>query len=488
MSTEIVPTAEGDLGRTPFAHLLVYAVDQQLTGALFLHVPDGAMHSVRLECGRPVKVQMGDGFAQLGTLLVEAGLIDKKTPDLSRIVPGLVGESLVAGGHIDRATLDKMVERQFYVRMNRLFGLPAATRYAYFANMHEIIDDGAPNLGVHPLATIWAGLREHATNSAMMRPILERIGEAKLKLHRLAAVDRLLPTPAERELLDQLREDPPTLRSLVSTNQPEEALIRRMVYGLVILRFLDFGKDALPLFPEKPAAPQTSASTVALARIRLQQSATRRFIPAAPDDVGDGERIRPQPRTRKRSRTSNPSVVAAIKTNVPAPKIVESESSLDVKTNSSGKGASNPPVESGTNRMDQTMMIPPAHAMYDLARKRLAEGDRKGALLACQQAREIDPDDPDFAVLATWIRAIIGGANLEACVHDLDKLLEQRPDHVPALFYRGYLRRRTGDETGAVADLQRVLELDPAHEDAQRELKRIERRSPAKRPSGLYQA
>jgi cytochrome c-type biogenesis protein CcmH/NrfG len=133
------------------------------------------------------------------------------------------------------------------------------------------------------------------------------------------------------------------------------------------------------------------------------------------------------------------------------------------------------------------MMMAPAHAMYELARKRLAEGDRKGALLACQQAREIDPDEPDYAVLATWIRAVIGGANLEGCVHDLDKLLEKSPDHVPALFYRGYLRRRTGDEAGAVADLNRVLELDPAHEDAQRELKRIERRAPAKRPSGLYQ-
>lgn len=485
MSTEILPTAEGDLGRTPFAHLLVYAVDQQLTGALFLHVPDGGMHSVRLECGRPVKVQMGDGFARLGKLLVEAGIIDMKTHDLPRIVPGLVGESLVAGGHVDRETLDQMVERQFYVRMTRLFSLPAATRYAYFANMHEIVDDGAPNLNVHPLATIWAGLREHATKSAMMNFILERFRDVKLKLHALAAVDRLLPTNAERAVIEQIRDKTPTIRLLVSTNQTEEALIRRVVYGLVILRFLDFGKDALPLFPEKTTPPTTSASNVALARIQLQQSPARRLIPAAPDDVGDGERIRPQPRTRKRSRASNPSAVAAIKTDVPAPKITEAKTSLDVKTTSTSISSSS---SSSTNFGDQTMMMAPAQAMYDIARKRLADGDRKGALVACQQAREIDPDEPNYAVLATWIRAIIGGANLEDCVGDLDKLLEKRPDHVPALFYRGYLRRRTGDEAGAVADLQRVVELDPNHEEAQRELKRIERRAPAKRPSGLYQA
>jgi len=496
MSTEVLPTAEGDLGRTPFAHLLVYAADQQLTGALFLHVPDGVMHSVRLECGRPVKVQMGDAFARLGKLMVDAGVIDSKTHDLPRTVPGLIGESLVAGGHITRETLDKMVEQQFFVRMTRLFGLPQATKYAYFADMHEIIDDGAPPSAVHPLALIWAGLREHAAASVMMAPVLERVGEAPLRLHQQAAIERLRPSLAEREVLERIREKPQTLKQLVSINPENESMVRRMVYGLVIVRFVDFGTEALPLFPEKAMIPETSTSSVTLARIRLQ-NAPRRFIPAAPDDVGDGERIRPQPRTRKRARPSDPGVAAAKKLEVPQPEIITVKPApapspkppvdASSSSNQTFDGVDAPPpmpvVSDGSPDTPR-----PAHAMYDLAMKRLAEGDRQGALAACQLAREIDPDQPDYAVLATWIRAVIGGSNLESCVNDLDKLLETRPDHVPALFYRGYLRRRTGDETGAVTDLHRVLELDPTHQDAMRELKRIERRSPAKRPSGLYQA
>lgn len=496
MSTEVLPTAEGDLGRTPFAHLLVYAADQQLTGALFLHVPDGVMHSVRLECGRPVKVQMGDAFARLGTLLIEAGIIDQKTHDLPRTVPGLIGDSLVAGGHITRDTVNKMVEHQFFVRMNRLFGLPSATRYAYFADMHELIDDGAPPSGVHPLALIWAGLREHATTSVMMVPVLERVGGAALRLHRQAAIERLQPTLAERDVLCRLRDDPPSLPQLVTENPENEALIRRMIYGLVILRFMDFGTEALPLFPEKAAIPETSASSVTLARIRLQQNAPRRFIAAAPDDVGDGERIRPQPRMRKRARPSNPNAVAVKPPEAPQPIITEKDPDAQPapKPVVATKGSSDKPsdvidapppmpvVSEGTP--DQPR---PAHTMYELAIQRLADGDRKGALAACQLARDIDPDQPDYVVLATWIRAILGGANLEACVNDLDKVLEVRPDHVPALFYRGYLRRRTGDEPGAIEDLRRVLELDATHTDAIRELRRIERRAPAKRPSGMYQ-
>ena len=339
MPTEVLPTAEGDLGRTPFAHLLVYAADQQLTGALFLHVPDGVMHIVRLECGRPVKVQMGDAFARIGKLMIDAGIIDAATHDLPRYVPGLIGESYVAGGHITRETLNKMVERQFFVRMTRLFGLPPATRYAYFADMHEIVDDGAPITTVHPLAVIWRGLREHATASVMMAPVLERIGDAPLRLHRQAGIDRLLPTLPEQEVLDRLRESPQILRKLVEENAADEPTLRRMVYGLVILRFIDFGTDALPLFPEKTTMPPTSTSTVTLARIRLQ-NVPRRLIAAAPDDVGDGERIRPQPRMRKRPRASNANMAAVGRPAAPQPTVAPVDTTPATTTNITASSSS----------------------------------------------------------------------------------------------------------------------------------------------------
>lgn len=489
MSTEILPTAEGDLGRTPFAHLLVYAADQQLTGALFLHAPDGTMHSVRLEAGRPAKVQMGDGFARLGKLLIDAGIIDQTTHDLPRVVPGLIGDSHVARGHITRENLDQWIERQFFVRMTRLFNLPPATRYAYFADMNEIVDDGAPLSTVHPLAVIWAGIREHATASAMMSTVLERIGDAPLRVHTRASLERLQLTDAERSILKRLRENPPSLRGLVKENLAEESLVRQMIYGLVILRFVDFGTEALPLFPEKEPTPETTASNVALARIKLQQTMPRRFIAAAPDDVGDGERIRPQPRMRKRPRPSKPTMPAVQVESPPVAhrplvdlSVVAGPEDLSQKTAEKDAPPPMPVVHEGDPDAPH-----PAHAMYTLAMRRLSDGDRAGALAACQLAREIDPDEPDYAVLATWIRAIHGGANLDSCVHDLDNLLVRHPNHVPALFYRGYLRRRTNDENGAVDDLRRVVELDPNHEEALRELKRIERRAPAKRPSGLFQ-
>lgn len=484
MPTEILPTAEGDLGRTPFAHLLVYAADQQLTGALFLHVPGGVMHSVRLESGRPVKVQMGDAWARLGQLMLEACIIDQETHDLPRIVPGLIGESLVAGGHISREALDKMVERQFFVRMTRLFGLPPTTRYAYFDDMHEIIDDGAPSSKVHPLALIWAGLREHAAASVMMSHVLERIDNIPLRLHRLAGVERLQLTQPERTVLDRLRETPLTLRTLVETIPADEHLMHRMIYGLVILRFFDFGNEALPLFPEKATIPPATPAPVNLARIQLQQTTARRFTGAAPDDVGDGERIRPQPRTRKRSRTTPgmPAVKPITPPETPPAATPTNTKDLDSKTNDGNTPPEMPVVVKG-----HTSAARSAYEMYEIALKRLADKDRKGALAACNFACTVDPDEPGYAVLAIWIQAVHHGSNLAACVTDLGRVLERCPNYVYALFFRGYLRRRTGDEIGARADLQRVLELEPDHKDAARELHRLESRSIARRPSGLYQ-
>jgi tetratricopeptide (TPR) repeat protein len=128
----------------------------------------------------------------------------------------------------------------------------------------------------------------------------------------------------------------------------------------------------------------------------------------------------------------------------------------------------------------------PAHALYRLATARLAERDLAGALQACQLAREIDPTQADYAALAVWIHSLLGGADLAARVGEFDALLEACGDHVQALFYRGFLRRRIGNEAGAERDLRRALELDPKHRDAARELRRLELGQPATRPSGLY--
>src|SRR6185503_20034035 len=112
MTREEGEAVEGDLGRTPFAHLLVYALDRRLTGALFLRLPgDGAaepiVHVVRFARGAPVKVRPGDGYAKLGELLVEAGAVSERTVTAALATKGLLGDVLLLAGCLDRDTLER---------------------------------------------------------------------------------------------------------------------------------------------------------------------------------------------------------------------------------------------------------------------------------------------------------------------------------------------------------------------------------------------
>ncbi|MDC3953545.1 hypothetical protein [Polyangium jinanense] len=528
MPAEILPTAEGDLGRTPFAHLLVYALDKQLTGALFLREASGIEHAIRLEAGAPVKVRPGDGHAMLGEMLVEAGAIDETTLRGALSMHGLLGDALLLAGCVERDLLEQTAARQFMMRMTRLFSLGADTTYSYFDGRTDLLDDAAPTATMHPLAVLWAGVRAHATASSMMTETIERLRDVTIRIHPTAAIERFAPTTEEREILDRIRTSELALAQLFTAGFAPEETLCWMVYALVITRSLDLGLGTTPLCAEIPPEPQPAAARpVTLARIRLR-AASHRMGAAAPDLAGDGERSRVQPRPRKRGRPSaftlaarrvgtpppmeavserpsgaavtEPPPSAVVETdpsppNVPKPVAAEPPSDAWGRRSDEPSSAPKPPASDTESDKAPTVPMPPegqpdaarpAHALYCLATSRIAERDLAGALAACQLAREVDPTQPDYAALAVWIRSLVGGADLRARVAELDALLEAREDHTQALFYRGYLRRRIGDEPGAVQDLRRVLDLDPDHQDAARELHRIAMGKPAKRPSGYF--
>ena len=69
------PTAEGTLQRTPLVHLLVYMLDQRLSGSCVFQTPDGVTHGVYLEEGVPAKVRTGVPVWPLDRILLELGMV-----------------------------------------------------------------------------------------------------------------------------------------------------------------------------------------------------------------------------------------------------------------------------------------------------------------------------------------------------------------------------------------------------------------------------
>jgi hypothetical protein len=292
---------EGELSSTPFAHILVYAFDRRLAGTLYLEEPSGTPHVVSFARGAPVKVRAGDGYARLGELLIQAGAITEKALAGALSMPALLGDALVVGGFVDRDTLEETAETQFRMRMVRLFGLAAETRYRYVDRVDELAEWGGAPAAVDPLEVLWAGLREHAAASAALESTLKRLGASPLRLHASAAVERFAFAPAELEVAISMRERARSIGELGDLGIVSPETVRRMVYALAITRHIDIGGGAAPAGVGADAeAPESStrSGNHAVGRMRLR-SIPHRDGAAAPDVPGPGEPSSPGARSRK---------------------------------------------------------------------------------------------------------------------------------------------------------------------------------------------
>jgi len=272
MLPEVPPTAEGDLARNPFAHLLVFALERKLTGAMFLTDPSGAIHTVRLARGVPVKVRPGDAYSLLGEMLVDGGHIEEAVRDKALDSKGQLGEVLVLAGKLDREVLEKTLEEQFHARMVHLFALPPKTKYKYFDGHHELVDWGAPPASVDPFKLVWAGIIEHGEKSAQMDGTLARLGDTEVRLHERADWRRFGFEDDALDVAELIALEPLPFNELVDL-EADASLTRRVVYTLVMFRQIPIRDDLMPVEPLEAPAPKPSATS--LGRVRLKTQAYR---------------------------------------------------------------------------------------------------------------------------------------------------------------------------------------------------------------------
>ncbi|MGK3996098.1 hypothetical protein [Sorangium sp. So ce1024] len=304
MSADGPATAEGDLERTPFAHLFVYAVEHRLTGALILLEPSGAEHTLRIVRGAPVKIRPSDGYARLGEILLEERVITAEILAGALATRGLLGDVLLLTGCLDAPTIDGLAQVQFVRRMVRLFDLPPETTYRYHDGLDVLADWGGDPAKVDPLSLLWAGLREHGERSTRLQRTLERIEAVPLRLHPALEPARFGLGESELAVIDALQSSTPTLPALLRSGVAPEPLVRKLIYALAITRYLDFGKG-VPLGAEPSSSvPPASAASLSLGRMQLRSTLHREGA-AAPDPAGNGERAPVMSRGRRRERTSS---------------------------------------------------------------------------------------------------------------------------------------------------------------------------------------
>src|SRR5215203_5597442 len=79
------PTAQGSFAKTPFPHLLIYALERGLTGTFELQLPGQAesVATILVMQGVPAKVRTRDEVHILGNVMVELGLVSPEAVQAS---------------------------------------------------------------------------------------------------------------------------------------------------------------------------------------------------------------------------------------------------------------------------------------------------------------------------------------------------------------------------------------------------------------------
>lgn len=279
-------TATGTLGSTPLPHLLVYALDRQLTGTLVLEDDQARRSAILLRDGAPAKVKPGESVARLAEVVVALRLADAETAGSADVEAAsqkkLYGQVLVERGVLDAATLEEALEEQLLKRIEWLCGLAPTTVYGYYDGVDLLAQyGGSDGATVEPLAVIWRTVRLLARDE-MVDATLAKLGQRELRLHPQSRAAKFRFEPREQAIVDVLRAKPQSLANIVATELLPPAQIKKVVYGLVVTRHLDLGGDAMPIgVSEHSLVPPGRSLSPAARSIRPSyRSASRSSMPA----------------------------------------------------------------------------------------------------------------------------------------------------------------------------------------------------------------
>ncbi len=257
------PTAEGQLSRTPFAHVLLYVRERQLTGTIAVSAPDtgGELAGESLLCfetGCLTQARLPTIVDPLGFVLREMAAIsdDQLNESLARLAhkEGLQGEILQRMGACDDTQVMRALRTQVRRKALRLFALRDAP-YAFYDGVDLLAGWGGSRVREDVLSLLWRGVRGNPDARSIDTVLAKTTGQA-VRLRpgvdlRVFEFDR-----NAQGVIDTLRYDAAPLESLLSAAQ-DQHLARAMLYVLLISKqaeIVPLGTRAERATPPRPTA------------------------------------------------------------------------------------------------------------------------------------------------------------------------------------------------------------------------------------------
>jgi tetratricopeptide (TPR) repeat protein len=100
---------------------------------------------------------------------------------------------------------------------------------------------------------------------------------------------------------------------------------------------------------------------------------------------------------------------------------------------------------------------------------------KRGALALAEKeaqlAFENDPSQADHVAIHVWIQAQKPGADVTSLLVQLERAVKTDPNNLRVRWYRGQLLKRLGRQREALHDFKFIVERDPRHTDAHREVR-----------------
>lgn len=528
------PTATARLATMSLGRLLVYALERRANGTLVIESPEGHRSAIYFEGGVAAKARSGQPVHLLGELLVERGLL-APTALADALVRAplerqLLGQWLVRGGLLSRTDLAETMREQLQRKIGWMGALPAASIAGFYDQVNLLERWGAvEHFPIGPLHLLWKVVRDHG-DAEPVAGTLAKLGNRILKLHREAQLASFRLEREEQALIDVMRARPAPVAELVTCGvlPPERA--QRLVYVLGLTRQLDLGSALPPPLgagepssrgssatsrrtPPRRVTSSTRTSEVELLRRSSEpdrgRGASEPSPPGAPlsaELAAFAEEIRTRAEQQPGQTLYEILGVDATATALviqgaffqlarrwhPDRLPVELLSLKAVATGvfarmTEAHGQLTDPgrraeydrllAEGGGTAEERERINTILHAANAfqraeilIKRQRLVEAEQEAKIAA-----EGDPEQAEYAALHAWLKgqrtAREDAAGLAACLKVLDGAVAKEPDHVRIRLYRAQLQKRAGREDLAIRDYRRVVELQPTHTDALRELR-----------------
>ncbi len=538
--TEAEPTAQGSLEATPLGHLLVYSLDRELTGTLVLEEPTGKRHAIYFEGGGPAKAKVQDPILFLGRVLVEQKVISDEVYDRTLALATergvLHGQVLLEERIIDEHTLREGLREQLARQVLWMFSLPPSTLFGYYDHLNFLERWGGEGVRAKPLALIWRGVREYA-HAGHLAEVLQRFGDQTILLHVDAPIRRFRFEQREQAIIDVLRAKPQPLRELLGRGLANEAYVRRLVYAMIITRQLETGipgvepigvdeapsssrmpvasahpprsappahrslsptssqpppQSALPQSPARQSAPRVESPELAAFKTEIREKAAHGsadyyellgVAPEAAASVIQASFFQLAKKWHPDRLGPDLADVRDLATKVFA-RMSEAHQILSDATRRKEYDELRKEGGGGAEEQEQVQRVLRAATSYQKAEVLMRRNNAVAALEEVRKAVEMDPSQADYIALLAWVEATQLNANLEEILARIEKAQRLEPNNTRIRWYRGSILKRMGKNGKAIGDFRFIVENDPRHVDAQREIRLYEMRKAEMRRSG----